>query len=123
MTFAGLAILGFGFFLMTLVGAHRVRSAGINPHYAWFIVATATILQLTTGFVSQAFAILLVVLQEDFGWTLTAITLAYFFRTRLGLGRRKVRRTAVHVCRSNLVCRRLVASGHRQPCVATIHLL
>lgn len=83
MTFAGLAILGFGFFLMTLAGAHRVRSAGINPHYAWFIVATATILQLTTNFVSQAFAILMVVLQEDFGWTLTAITLAYFLRSML----------------------------------------
>ncbi len=84
MTSIGLAILGLGFFFMTLAGAHRVRSVGKNLHYAWLIVAMATILQLTTNFVSQAFAILMVVLQEDFAWTLTAITLAYFFRSLIG---------------------------------------
>ncbi len=62
----------------------RVRATGINIHYAWYIVAMATILQLTTNFVSQAFAVLLVVLQGNFGWTLTAITLAYFFRSLIG---------------------------------------
>ena len=41
----------------------------------------ATTLQVTTNFISQAFAILIVILQDDFGWTLTAIILAYFFRS------------------------------------------
>ena len=50
-------------------------------HYAWLIVAIATILQVTTGFVSQAFAVLMVQLEEDLSWTLTAITLAYFLRS------------------------------------------
>ena len=62
----------------------RVRSTGVNLHYAWFIVGMATILQLTTNVVSQAFAILLVVMQDNFGWTLTTITLAYFFRSIVG---------------------------------------
>lgn len=41
----------------------------------------ATVLQVTTNFISQAFAILLVTLRDDFGWTLTSITFAYFFRS------------------------------------------
>ena len=53
-------------------------------HYAWAIVGMATMLQLSTNFVSQAFAVLLVVLQDDFAWGLTAITLAYFFRSIIG---------------------------------------
>ena len=84
MTFTGLAILGLGFGVMTLALAQRVRTTGVKLHYAWFIVAMATILQLTTNVVSQAFAILMVVLQENFSWTLTSITLAYFFRSIVG---------------------------------------
>ena len=41
----------------------------------------ATVLQVTTSFISQAFAILIVILQDEFEWTLTAIILAYFFRS------------------------------------------
>ena len=50
-------------------------------HYAWAIVAMATALQVTTNFVSQAFSILIVILQEEFGWALTAIALAYVLRS------------------------------------------
>ena len=50
-------------------------------HYAWLIVGMATVLQVTTNFISQAFAILIVILQDEFHWTLTAIILAYFFRS------------------------------------------
>ena len=50
-------------------------------HYAWLIVGMATVLQVTTSFISQAFAILIVILQDEFEWTLTAIILAYFFRS------------------------------------------
>lgn len=40
----------------------------------------AAVLQITTNFISQAFSVIMVTLQKDFGWTLTAITLAYFFK-------------------------------------------
>jgi MFS family permease len=49
-------------------------------HYAWFIAAIAAVLQVTTNFISQAFAVIMVTIQKDFGWTLTAITLAYFLK-------------------------------------------
>ena len=41
----------------------------------------ASVLQVTTNFISQAFAILMVILRENFEWSLTAITLAFFFRS------------------------------------------
>ena len=47
----------------------------------WLIVAMATMLQLSTNFIGQAFPILMVALQQEFAWTLTAITLAYFLRS------------------------------------------
>ncbi len=47
----------------------------------WMIVALATLLQISTNFIGQAFAILMVVLQEEFAWTLTIITFAYFLRS------------------------------------------
>ena len=50
-------------------------------HYGWAIVAMATVLQVTTNFISQAFSILIVILRDDFGWSLTALGLAYFFRS------------------------------------------
>ena len=50
-------------------------------HYAWAIVGMATILQVTTNFISQAFSILIVILQDEFGWSLTSIIFAYFFRS------------------------------------------
>jgi len=50
-------------------------------HYGWAIVGMATVLQVTTNFISQAFSILIVILREDFGWSLTAIGLAYFLRS------------------------------------------
>jgi MFS family permease len=43
-----------------------------------------TTLQLTTNFVSQAFAILVVVMRDNFGWSLTAIVLAYSLRSIVG---------------------------------------
>jgi MFS family permease len=50
-------------------------------HYGWLIAAMAAVLQVTTNFVNQAFAVLLPVIEETFGWSLTAITLAYFFKS------------------------------------------
>jgi MFS family permease len=62
----------------------RVVSNVVNAHYGWYIVAMGTALQLTTNFVSQAFAILVVVMRDNFGWSLTAIVLAYSLRNIIG---------------------------------------
>jgi MFS family permease len=53
---------------------------GRGIHYAWFIAAMAAVLQVTTNFISQAFSVIMVTIQKDFGWTLTAITFAYFLK-------------------------------------------
>ena len=50
-------------------------------HYGWAIVGIATALQLSTNFISQAFSILIVVLREDYGWSLAAIGFAYVLRS------------------------------------------
>ena len=50
-------------------------------HYAWLVVGIGTMLRLTANFVSQAFAVILVVLQTDFAWGVTAIVLAQVFRS------------------------------------------
>ena len=62
----------------------RVASNVVHAHYGWYIVGMGTALQLTTNFVSQAFAILVVVMRDNFGWSLTAIVLAYSFRSIVG---------------------------------------
>jgi MFS family permease len=64
--------------------AARTVNSVLHAHYGWYIVGMATTLQLTTNFVSQAFAILLVVMQDSFGWSLTAIVLAYSLRSIIG---------------------------------------
>ena len=64
--------------------ASRAVSKVAHAHYAWYIVAMGTTLQLTTNFVSQAFAILVVVMNDNFGWSLTAIVLAYSLRSIIG---------------------------------------
>ena len=50
-------------------------------HYAWVVVGMGTMLRVTANFVGQAFAIILVVLQQDFAWGVTAIVLAQVFRS------------------------------------------
>ena len=50
-------------------------------HYAWLVVGMGTVLRMTANFVSQAFAVILVVLQTDFAWGVTAIVLAQVFRS------------------------------------------
>ena len=62
----------------------RVVSNVVHAHYGWYIVGMGTVLQLTTNFVSQAFAILVVVMRDNFGWSLTAIVLAYSLRSIVG---------------------------------------
>ena len=66
---------------MKLSLGQRAQSIGKDYHYAWLIVAIGTTLMVFVSFIGQAFAILLVVLERDFEWTLTAIALAYFIRS------------------------------------------
>lgn len=58
-----------------------MRSVREHYHYAWLIVGMGTLLRVTANFVSQAFAVILVVLQQDFQWSVTAIVMAQVFRS------------------------------------------
>ncbi len=73
-----------GLFLAERNLASREVSNVVHAHYGWYIVGMATTLQLTTNFVSQAFAILVVVMRDNFGWSLTAIVLAWSLRSVVG---------------------------------------
>ena len=59
----------------------RMNSLREHYHYAWLVVGMGTMLRVTSNFVSQAFAVILVVLQTDFAWGVTAIVLAQVFRS------------------------------------------
>ena len=59
----------------------RLDSLREQYHYAWLVVGMGTILRVTANFVSQAFAVILVVLQQDFAWGVTAIILAQVLRS------------------------------------------
>ena len=59
----------------------RMESLRAQYHYAWVVVGTGTLLRVTANFVSQAFAVILVVLQQDFAWGVTAIVLAQVLRS------------------------------------------
>ncbi len=61
--------------------ANRVRAIRGDYHYAWSIVGIGTTLRVTANFVSQAFGVVLVILQQDFQWTVTSIVLAQVFRS------------------------------------------
>ena len=61
--------------------ATTVRAIREDYHYAWSILGIGTVLRVTVNFVSQAFGAVLVILQQDFEWTLTAIVLAQVFRS------------------------------------------
>jgi len=61
-----------------------VSSARSHYHFAWMIVGMAVLLQVTTNAVSQAFAILMVVIQQEFDWGLGWITTAYALRSIVG---------------------------------------
>ncbi len=66
---------------MNIDWSTRVHSLREQYHYAWMVVGMGTMLRVTANFVSQAFAVILVVLQQDFAWGVTAIVLAQVFRS------------------------------------------
>ena len=66
---------------MNAIWSNRVDALREQYHYAWVIVGTGTALRVTANFVSQAFAVILVVLQQDFAWGVTAIVLAQVLRS------------------------------------------
>ena len=59
----------------------RANAIRQEYHYAWAIVGMGTALRVTANFVSQAFAVILVVLQQDFAGSVTLIVLAQVFRS------------------------------------------
>ena len=61
----------------------RLAMGATRVHYGWLIAIMAAALQVSTSFINQAFAVLLPIIQETFGWSLTAITLGYFFKMAL----------------------------------------
>ena len=66
---------------MNIDWSARIDSLRNQYHYAWVVVGTGTMLRVTANFVSQAFAVILVVLQQDFAWGVTAIVLAQVLRS------------------------------------------
>ena len=66
---------------MSIDWSARIDSLRQQYHYAWVVVGTGTMLRVTANFVSQAFAVILVVLQQDFAWGVTAIVLAQVLRS------------------------------------------
>ena len=66
---------------MNIDWSARVNTLREHYHYAWMVVGMGTVLRVTANFVSQAFAVILVVLQQDFAWGVTAIVLAQVFRS------------------------------------------
>ena len=66
---------------MNLDWSARVDSLRARYHYAWMVVGMGTALRVTANFVSQAFAVILVVLQQDFAWGVTAIVVAQVLRS------------------------------------------
>ena len=66
---------------MNIDWSARVDALREQYHYAWVVAGTGTMLRVTANFVSQAFAVILVVLQQDFAWTVTAIVLAQVLRS------------------------------------------
>ena len=66
---------------MNIDSSDRMNYLREQYHYAWVVVGIGTILRLTANFVSQAFAVILVLLQTDFAWGVTAIVLAQVFRS------------------------------------------
>ena len=59
----------------------RIDTLRAQYHYAWMVVGMGTALRVTANFVSQAFAVILVVLQQDFAWGVTAIIVAQVLRS------------------------------------------
>ena len=66
---------------MNLDWSNRMDSLRAQYHYAWMVVGMGTVLRVTANFVSQAFAVILVVLQQDFAWGVTAIIVAQVLRS------------------------------------------
>ena len=67
--------------MVTVNFSKLAQSVRDEYHFAWSIVAMGTALRIAGNFVSQAFAVILVVLQQDFEGLITLIVLAQVFRS------------------------------------------
>ena len=55
-----------------------------NFHYAWVIIVIGAVMHMAGGSVRQAFGVLIVPLQEDFGWSPAAVTFSYAMASIIG---------------------------------------
>ena len=46
-------------------------------HYAWIIIGLSVLLYLAGGSITQAFGVVILPLQDEYGWSQGSITLAY----------------------------------------------
>ena len=67
--------------MVTVNVGNLAQTVRDHYHFAWSIVAMGTALRIAGNFVSQAFAVILVVLQEQFAGLLTLIIMAQVFRS------------------------------------------
>ena len=116
--------------MVTVNFSKLAQSVRDEYHFAWSIVAMGTALRIAGNFVSQAFAVILVVLQQDFEGLITLIVLAQVFPQhhqraavpRRRLGGRPLWCETFSIGGSHSVRRRHGASGHhrQRTCIAVV---
>jgi len=62
---------------MLIQPVHRLFGNISGIHYAWVIIVIAAFIHMARGSVGQAFGVLVVLLQEEIGWSPAAVTLGY----------------------------------------------
>ena len=61
-----------------------ISSVRNNWHYAWIIILIAGIMHMAGGSIRQAFGVLIVPLETEFGWSPVSSTLAYALASVVG---------------------------------------
>ena len=69
-----------------MLKAQNGRSIGrkLGIHYAWIIIAIAAVMHMAGGSIRQTFGVLIVPLEEQFGWSPAASVLAYSLASIVG---------------------------------------
>ena len=77
MTFTGLLILAFGFFLMTLASIPEVSRRTRGSFYGWWLVAISSIIRMASIPLFHAMGLWFVAFESQFGWSRTQLSLAF----------------------------------------------
>ena len=67
--------LYYQFICSSVISLMQIRLSRI--HYAWVIIGLSVLLYLGGGSITQAFGVVIVPLQDQYGWNQGAITVAY----------------------------------------------